>query len=68
VTPVPEINLSVLSKKEDADKQSNNSLVPGDNKKLRRKSDVNIPAKRNSILGPAIAKDIAQFIIKKNGV
>ena len=68
MTPVPEINLSVLSKKEDVDKQSNNSLVPGDNKKLRRKSDVNITAKRKSILGPAIAKDIAQFIIKKNGV
>ncbi len=68
MTPVPEINLSVLSKKEDVDKHSNNSLVPGDNKKLRRKSDVNITAKRNSILGPAIAKDIAQFIIKKNGV
>jgi hypothetical protein len=43
-------------------------LVPGENKKLRRKSEVGNPAKRNSILGPTMAKDIAQFIIKKNGV
>jgi hypothetical protein len=48
--------------------QTNNNLTPGDNKKLRRKSEVHFPGKRNSILGPAMAKDIAQFIIKKNGV
>lgn len=57
-------------KKEEAD-TSNNSLVPAkakSRKNSKSESAEKNPTEKRSLLGSIIAKDIASFIIKKNGV